>query len=79
MTTSFAFFVRGRVDRAVMANSGGMFLALIAAMTAPWALFASLRGRYLWGRPSDVAIAGGVGVFLSVTLVDWAVRLILAI
>ncbi|MDA7979593.1 MAG: DUF2752 domain-containing protein [Pirellulales bacterium] len=75
MTTSWAFFMRGRVDRAMMANTGGTLLVLIAVVTTPWALATGARGRFLWGRPTDIAIALGTAVVLVVTLLDWAVRL----
>ncbi len=75
MTTSWTYLVRGRVDRAVMANSGGTLLAIIALVTAPWAIVTAVRGRLLWGRPSDHAIALGTAVVLVVTLVDWVIRL----
>lgn len=75
MTTSWAYFVRGRVDRAVMSNSGGTLLALIALVTAPWALVTGVRGRFLWGRPSDMGLAVATATVLGVTMVDWVFRL----
>src|SRR5438876_11312825 len=41
MTTSFAWFVRGRLDRSFQANPGGSLLALASAMLIPWLLVAS--------------------------------------
>lgn len=75
MTTSWAYFVRGRVDRAILSNSGGTLLALIASISAPWALATGVSGRFLWVKPEDVAIAWATGLVLVVTLVDWVIRL----
>src|SRR3954462_9619123 len=46
MTTSFAWFVRGRFDRSWQANAAGSLLAPACAVLIPWLLAGAA-----WGRP----------------------------
>lgn len=75
MTTAWAHMMRGRVIQAAASNVGGLALGVVAAGVGPWALASGLRGRWMIGRPREswaVALTAGV---VTVTLIDWALRL----
>ena len=75
MTTSWAWFVRGRWIQAVQANAGGTLVALIAAVVGPGALVTGLRGRW-FGRPPAEWLVVCISVsIVVVTLTDWCWRL----
>jgi hypothetical protein len=75
MTTSWAHAVRGQFWPALKANVGGTILAVAAALVGPWLLISAVRGRWLYGPPSEaVLIWGGLGL-IALTLTDWAMRL----
>jgi len=75
MTTSWAHLVRGQVGQAFRDNVGGTLLGLAAGVLAPWALISGWRGRWLW-RPLDERTALiVVWSLVTVTLIDWMVRL----
>lgn len=76
MTTSWAWVMRGRIDRAVKANVGGVVLALLAASAGPWVLLSGVAGRWRVVRPNDWVVLGVCVVTLVVTLVDWVSRLV---
>ena len=75
MTTSWSYLTQGKVLSALKANAGGAMLGVIAACFAPWALIASIRGRFPWGVPSDEWLLGGTLFLIGVILVNWGVRL----
>ena len=77
MTTAWAHLMRGQLTKSAAANVGGLLLGVAALSIGPWALVSGLRGRWLGGRPSDsLAVALTAGV-VTVTLIDWAVRIFL--
>ena len=76
MTTSWSHFVRGQIVDSARANTGGLLLAILAVIGAPWMLTSAVMGRW-WMRqltPEWVLIGGSV-VFL-VTFVQWTWRLL---
>lgn len=75
MTTSWAYFVRGRVIEAAKTNSGGTLLAALAAMCGPWLLVSGLAGRWFWRRPNEWVAVGVAVSVVVVTLADWGYRL----
>lgn len=78
MTTSWAWLMRGRVDRAFEANVGGAMLGLATMVATPWFGWSALRGKWWFRPPSDVWLAVGGCVWLAVTMTDWLVRLLAA-
>jgi len=75
MTTSWAWAVRGRMLRAVRANSGGAVLAMIAAVISPWWIGSGLCGRWLGGVPNEKWILAGAVTVMAVTVIDWMIRI----
>ena len=76
MTTAWAHTVRGQWSRAAEANCGGMLLAVLAILIAPWLLVAAARGRWLGGAPNGRVALVVMGCVFGVTLLDWSVRLL---
>ena len=77
MTTSWAHFVRGDLVASVRANVGGALLAAIALVTGPWLLLSGVFGRWLLKTPEDWNVIATSLLVLTVTLIDWSVRLLL--
>jgi hypothetical protein len=75
MTTSFAWFVRGRLDRAFRANPGGAFLAPACAFLVPWLLAGAVRGKPLGSRTLERPLIGLVVATVALSLVSWTIRL----
>jgi Protein of unknown function (DUF2752) len=79
MTTSFAHLVRGDLWNSVRANWVGTGLAVFCALLIPWCLASAARGRYLWVRRIEAALAFLVGVFTVLMLGRWGVVLLLMV
>jgi hypothetical protein len=74
MTTSWAYFVRGRWVAAGEANVGGTLLALSAVTAVPWLLGSAARGRWIWVRPADWAVFSYCVGAVLIILADWVYR-----
>jgi hypothetical protein len=76
MTTSFAWVVRGRLDRAWRANPAGCLLAIISLPLAAWLFASAVVNRpaefSTLSRPLLLLLIGTV----VVSLASWFVRLI---
>lgn len=79
MTTSWANFVRMRLGDAVRANLGGTVLALVSVVAVPWLLVSAVRGRWLGRAPTATFLAILAALVAAVTLIDWAVRLLVGL
>ncbi|MBV8677895.1 MAG: DUF2752 domain-containing protein [Planctomycetaceae bacterium] len=77
MTTSFAWFARGRFDRSWRANPAGSVLALTCVALIPWLLAGAARGRPPGFRSLDRPLIGLVVATVALSLVSWTLRLIL--
>lgn len=77
MTTSFAWFARGRFLQSWRANPAGSLLAPTCVVLVPWLLAGAARGRP-WGfRTLETPLIGLVSVAVTLTLLFWTIRLIL--
>lgn len=74
MTTAWAHWVRGSFRRAFAANAGGSLLAMIAVFAVPWLSISGMIGRWWFVTPKDWAVIVVVGIFFTVTLTDWLLR-----
>ena len=77
MTTSFAWFARGRFDRSWRANPAGSVLALTCVALVPWLLAGAARGRPPGFRSLDRPLIGLVVATVALSLVSWTLRLLL--
>lgn len=77
MTTSWSYFMRGRVWQSLRANTGGTLLAALSVFVGPWLLLSGLVGHWLWRPPRDTIVLAICLVVLAITIIDWSVRLLL--
>ena len=77
MTTSFAWFVRGRFGRSWGANPAGMVLASACAGLVPWLLAGASLGKTPGFRSLEQPLIGVVVATVAVSLVSWTIRLVL--
>lgn len=75
MTTAWANMMHAQPGAAFRANTGGALLAIVALAAAPWLLLSSALGRWSPVTPSDKVLVLGSGLFVGITLVDWAWRM----
>ena len=75
MTTSFAWFVRGRFDRSFRANPAGLFFAAGTLVLIPWLLAGAVLGRTPGFRSLERPLIGLVAVTIALSLVSWTIRL----
>jgi hypothetical protein len=77
MTTAFAWFVRGRLDRSWQANPAGCLLAPACAALIPWLVAGAVRGRPIGCRSLEVPLIGIVVATVAASLLSWTIRLII--
>jgi hypothetical protein len=75
MTTAFAWFARGRPDRAWRANPAGSLLAPTCLGLIPWLLASAASGRARGCRTIETPLTVLVAATVAVALVAWTVRL----
>jgi len=77
MTTSFAWFVRGRLERSWRANAAGSLLAPTCVALIPWLLAGAARGRPVGFRSLEVPLIGLVVATVALSLLSWTIRLLI--
>lgn len=77
MTTSFAWFVRGRLDRSWRANPAGSLLAPACLLMVPWLLAGAARGRPVGFRSVEGPVTTLVLATVAMSLLFWTIRLFL--
>lgn len=77
MTTSFAWFVRGRLDRSWRANPAGNVLAPACLLMVPWLLLGAIRGRPVGFRSVEEPVLIVVSATVATSLLFWTIRLFL--
>jgi hypothetical protein len=78
MTTSWSHLMHGDVVQSAQANTGGMLLALLSIVLAPWMVVSGVRGRWWFGPLDQQWLFVGMGVVFLVTTVQWVGRLLTA-
>ena len=76
MTTSWAYWMRGDVPRAVEVNAGGAMLALAATLLGPWLLVSGCRGRYVGFRLNEYVLIAAAVATVTVVLIQWGWRML---
>lgn len=77
MTTSFAWFARGRLDRSWRANPAGSVLAPVSLLMVPWLLLGALWGRPVGFRSVEGPVITVVSATVAASLLFWTIRLFL--
>jgi hypothetical protein len=77
MTTAFAWTARGRIDRAWSANPAGSVIAPACILIAPWLIFVAISGRPRPFRTVEEPLVIAVLAGVAISLLTWAVRLLL--
>jgi hypothetical protein len=77
MTTAFAWFVRGRLDRSWEANPAGVLVAPVCLALVPWLLAGAARGRPIGCRSVETPLVGLVVALVALSLLSWTIRLVL--
>jgi hypothetical protein len=75
MTTAFAWFARGQLDRAWQANPAGSLLAPACLVLVPWLLAMAARGRPLGCRTLERPLTLLVVAAVAISLLAWTIRL----
>jgi Protein of unknown function (DUF2752) len=76
MTTAWAYATSGRLTEALAANAAGTAACGLAVLAAPWLLAAAVAGRWLAVRPTPRLVLWVGTTILTLTLLDWARRLV---
>lgn len=76
MTTAFAWFARGRLDRALRANPAGGLLASASLVLIPWLIAGAARGRPWLTRSIERPLIGLLVATVALSLLSWFVRLL---
>lgn len=77
MTTSFAWFARGRLDRVWESNPAALFLAPACLALIPWLLVGAVLGRPIGFRSLETPLIGLVVATVVMSLLSWTIRLFL--
>lgn len=75
MTTSFSFFVRGRMFDAAQANAAGLILATLCALQIPWCWYSLCRGRLWLIADPEKAFVVLLLVVCAACLLNWMVQI----
>jgi Protein of unknown function (DUF2752) len=75
MTTSFAWFVRGKLERSWWANPAGSLLVPTILVLIPWLLLASAQGRSWPFRTLELPLIGLAVAVVALTVTFWIVRM----
>lgn len=75
MTTSFAWFARGRFDRSFAANPAGSLLAPACVVLVPWLVASAVRGRPLGFATLEQPLIALVVGTVALSLFSWTIRL----
>jgi hypothetical protein len=75
MTTSWSHYTRGEFGRALRANPGGLLLAMLATVVAPWSLLSGIRGRWVPVPPSTWGALAAVAAVVLASMAGWLSQL----
>jgi hypothetical protein len=77
MTTSFAWFVRGRLDRSWQANPVGTLMVPTCVVLIPWLLAGAAWGRPVGCRSLEPPLIGLIVAIVALSLLSWTFRLLI--
>ena len=68
--------MHGEFSKAFQASGGGVLLAFLAVVAAPWLMISAIRGRWLGYKPNGKAMAYISTVVIAILFVQWGFRLL---
>jgi hypothetical protein len=74
MTTAYAWFVRGRIDRAWRANPAGCLLAVLSIPLILWLLACAVRSGPVGFRSISGPLMGLILAACLLSLASWLIR-----
>lgn len=74
-TTAFSLFIRGDWPSAAAANVGGLFLAVVFALSIPWSVVSAWKGHAWRLRDPFWTALLLMLAFVSLTVVHWMLKL----
>ena len=78
MTTAFAWFTRGRVDRSWRANPAGCMFAMLSIPLMAWLVASAVRNEPVGSRSLSGPMMGLLTAGVVLSLASWLVRLIIS-
>ena len=78
MTTAFAWFVRGRVDRSWRANPAGCLLAVLSVPLMAWLVASAVRDEPVGFQSLSGPMMGLLTAVVVFSVASWLVRLIVS-
>jgi hypothetical protein len=76
MTTAFAWFARGRLDRSWRASPAGCLIALSIAPVAAWLILCSWSKRPVGFRSVEGPLMGLLVAIVAASLAFWFLRIL---
>jgi hypothetical protein len=78
MTTSFAWFTRGRIDRSWQANPAGCLYALLTVPLLSWLVSSAAANEPVGFKDLRASLAGLVFAAVALGVASWLIRLIVS-
>jgi hypothetical protein len=78
MTTAFAWFARGRIDRSWQANPAGCLLALLAVPIIVWLVGSAVENHPIGFSSLTSPLVGLLVAAVVLGLASWLIRLVLS-
>ena len=78
MTTSFAWFMRGRIDRSWQANPAGCLFALLTVPFIAWLVVSAVANEPVGFRALSGPLTGLLVAAVAFGLASWLIRLIVS-
>ena len=78
MTTSFAWLMRGRIDRSWQANPAGCLFALLTVPLMAWLVLSAVANQPVGFQVSGGPLTGLLVAAVVLSLASWLIRLIVS-
>ena len=78
MTTSFAWLMRGRIDRSWQANPAGCLYALLTVPLIAWLVLSAVANQPVGFQSLSAPLAGVLFAAVALGLASWLIRLIVS-
>jgi hypothetical protein len=78
MTTSFAWFTRGRIDRSWQSNPAGCLYALLTVPLLSWLVWSAVANEPVGFQGPSAPLSGLMIAAVALGLASWLIRLIVS-